>query len=95
MDRADNLRLALNELLGIEIELGGYQGELNNNDSPPSRDRLDDIKDRSDELRDRVNQIQSDLEATSAADATVTAPSDSPDISLGDQSSVPEIKPGG
>lgn len=62
MDSKDDLRLALNELLGIETELGGYQGELNDNDSPPTLDRLDDIKDRSDELRDRVDQIQEGLE---------------------------------
>ena len=62
IDLADALKHAHDEVLGIEAELGGYQGDLKNNDRPPPPDALDDIKDRADELRERVDEIQEQLE---------------------------------
>lgn len=63
LDRADDLRRAHDELLGIETELGGYQGELIDDENPPSTDRLDNIKNRADELRERVDLLQEGLES--------------------------------
>ncbi|MEP4987394.1 MAG: hypothetical protein ABJV68_06845 [Paracoccaceae bacterium] len=56
-DRVAALDAAINTLQGIETELGGLQGQLNDKDAPPTADGLDDIQNRADALSDRIDEI--------------------------------------
>ncbi len=57
MNRVEELRQASDELRGVEVELGGIRGELHDNESPPSLERVDELNKRSQNLEEHVNEI--------------------------------------
>ncbi|MEM9128907.1 MAG: hypothetical protein AAGA97_04215 [Pseudomonadota bacterium] len=62
IDRADALRRAHDEVLGIEAELGGYQGELSDNQNPASQGRAEAIAEQSNALEERIGEIAAGIE---------------------------------
>ncbi|MEM9128236.1 MAG: hypothetical protein AAGA97_00720 [Pseudomonadota bacterium] len=64
IDRADALRRANDEVLGIEAELGGFQGELSNEEHPATKERIGTITERSNSLRDRIAEIEASISSS-------------------------------
>ncbi|GAA6210642.1 hypothetical protein NBRC116602_03820 [Hyphomicrobiales bacterium 4NK60-0047b] len=58
----DDLKEGINEVRGIEAELGGIRGELTNNEKPPTLERADELKERIGELQEQTkSRLNSDL----------------------------------
>ncbi len=76
-DRADKLDAAINEVRGIGIGLGGLQGELADNETPPDVGRLKEIEQRGQELDKRLEEIEAmnfDLSAQASAELEIRMP---------------------
>lgn len=56
-DRTTALENTALELHGIEVEIGGYRGELTNNEEPVSKGRIRSITDRVTSLDERTKEI--------------------------------------
>lgn len=56
----DDLKNGINEVRGIETELGSIRGELTNNEKPPTQVRVETLKDRIHELQTQAISIASD-----------------------------------
>ena len=68
----DNLKEGINEVCGIETELGGISGELTNNEEPPTLERVGELKERIGELQSKA--IETVIKATKdKIDADVSA----------------------
>lgn len=52
----DDLKEGINEVRGIETELGGIRGELTNNEKPPTLERTDELKERIGELQSKATE---------------------------------------
>ena len=58
----NDLQEGINEVRGIETELGGIRGELTNNEKPSTLERVDELKERIGELQQQTeNRLNSDL----------------------------------
>lgn len=55
----DNLKEGINEVRGIETELGGIRGELTNNEKPPTQERVGELNERIGELHKQAEQVAS------------------------------------
>ncbi len=52
----DDLQEGINEVRGIETELGGIRGELTNNEKPSTLERTDELKERIGELQSKATE---------------------------------------
>lgn len=59
--RAESLDATINDVRGIEAELGGLQGELSDNDAPATLERIEDIEKRGRDLNIKLDEIEADV----------------------------------
>lgn len=85
----DDLKEGINEVRGIQTELGGIRGELTNNEKPPTQERVGELNERIGELTSRTQELASNYSAEKSNQETpeVTRNSDN-------QITVPSIKVG-
>lgn len=85
--RAESLDAAINDVRGIEAELGGLQGELSDNDAPATLERVEDIEKRGRELSDRLEKIEAQnygisKQAVAEIQEQIPAPVDTSNVPL-------------
>ena len=84
----NDLQEGVNEVRGIETELGGIRGELTNNEKPPTQERVDELHERIQELN---NQADTKLKTT--LNSRESQNSQSIDFNISDLQSVPIMPP--
>lgn len=63
------LRDALHEVRGIEVEIGGHQDELTNNETPVEAERISDVAENISSMRERMERLQAKLETNMQSNA--------------------------
>lgn len=68
-DRETVLNDALHGVRGIEVEIGGYQNELTNNETPAEQARMHEVMDRAEAVQDQLLNLESKIGANLQSDA--------------------------
>jgi len=66
-DGVGSAQSTIDEILGIQVEIGGYRNEMTDQDNPPSQDRLDEIRERAREIKVHISK-QAPSNTTSQSD---------------------------
>lgn len=93
-DRAERIDAAIHEVRGIETELGGLQGELTDNDTPPDIERVKEIEAISRDFGERLDEIQQGLDQAAPRDNALANGASAVALSSRSDVALPTIKIG-